>query len=477
MDCCLDKNWMNRMRIRLDVNNMFWEQVGEEHGLRKEEIERLAPTLEKAHVNLQNAKKMGIQGFRELPKSQKEIAQDIINFVEQNNNRFENIAVLGIGGSALGMTALQRALNPFYYNEDMKLRKGKPRLYVLDNIDPEWIAEFLEAVGVEKTLFIVISKSGGTAETMSQYMIIRNELDKKLETQAVDHLVFITDKEKGNLIKLAHTEGIKTFHIPANVGGRFSVLTPVGLLPAAFVGIDILQLLAGAEYMDCICDNPVIWENPAYLNATLQYLAYGAGKRISVMLPYSSAMKEFADWYAQLWAESLGKRFNREGETIHVGPTPVKALGATDQHSQVQLYMEGPFDKVITFIEVEKYRKKITIPLLYEEIGGLAYLGGHTLNELIIAEKRATELALTKNHRLNCTITIPEVNAFTLGQLIQLFEIQTAFAGELFNIDAFDQPGVELGKDFTYGIFGRTGYEKLKEEFDARQQKEYGFII
>lgn len=472
-----DTSWKQSMRVRLDVNNMFIEQIGNEHGLRRDQIEQLMPQVMKAHQNLLIRKNEGIHGFRELPNTQIDIAKGILQYVEANRHRFDSIAVLGIGGSALGMIALQRALNPFYYNENAELRKGRPSLYVLDNIDPEWFGEFLQAVGVRSTLFIVISKSGGTAETMSQYMIIRERLDRDLGEQAKDHLVFITDKERGNLIDLARAEEIKTFYIPANVGGRFSVLTPVGLLPAAFVGIDIIGLLAGAQYMDSICSNPVIWENPAYMNATLHYLAYKTNKPISVMLPYSSALKDFADWYAQLWAESLGKRLDRMGQTVHVGSTPIKALGATDQHSQAQLYMEGPFDKVITFIEVKKYRTEVSIPYLYEEIEGLSYLGGHTLNELITAEKFATELALTKNNRLNCTLLVPEINAFTMGQMIQLFEIQTAFTGELFNIDAFDQPGVELGKDFTYGIFGRKGYEERKTEYEKRQSKDSRLII
>ncbi|AZR73919.1 glucose-6-phosphate isomerase [Anoxybacter fermentans] len=472
-----NKEWQEKMRIRLDVNNMFAAQVGEEHGLTKERIEQLSDQLKAAHEALVKARETSKLGFMELPYNQKEVVEEILAYVEENKGKFENIVVLGIGGSALGMIALQRALNPFYYNESAELRQGRPRLYVLDNVDPEWFGEFLEQVDVKKTLFNVISKSGGTAETMTQYMIIRKHLEDELGEKATDHLVFTTSKDRGNLIKIAKAEGIKTFFIPENVGGRFSVLSPVGLLPAAFVGIDICELLAGAKYMDQICQNEDIWQNPAYLNATLQYLAYQDGKTISVMLPYSSALKDFADWYAQLWAESLGKKLNREGVVVNVGPTPVKALGATDQHSQVQLYMEGPFDKVITFLEVKRFRKEVTIPEGYKEIDGLSYLGGHTMNELITVEKQATEMALTKNNRLNCTIIIPEINAFTVGQLIQLLEVQTAFAGELFNINAFDQPGVELGKNYTYGILGRKGYEQMKEEFESRSEKDTSLII
>ncbi len=469
--------WRQSMRIKLDVNNMFADNVGIEHGITRTRVNEWIEKANDAHTALVRNREKGNWGFMELPYTQKEVIAEIIRYVDDNKNRFENIVVLGIGGSALGMIALQRALNPFYYNDNVELRNGFPKLYVLDNVDPEWFGEFLEHIDLHRTLFNVISKSGGTAETMSQFMIVYNILKEELGEDVKNNLVFTTSEDKGNLIKIAEIEDIYTFVIPENVGGRFSVLSPVGLLPAAFVGINISELLAGAKYMDQICQKQDIWRNPAYLNALLQFLAYNDGKMISVMIPYSSALKDIADWYAQLWAESLGKKADRNGREVFVGPTPVKSVGATDQHSQVQLYIEGPFDKVITFIEVEEFRKTIEIPNVFSSIEGLEYLGGHTMNELIAVEKQATELALTDNHRLNCTIKMPEINAFTIGQLIQFFEIQTAFTGELFDVNAFDQPGVELGKEFTYGILGREKYKNMKERFENRMEKDSSLII
>lgn len=472
-----DKSWQNQMRVRLDANNMFAATIGAEHGLQRERLDTMSQQLHAAHEAIQAARQAGKWGFLELPYNQAEVVQALKDYVAQNQGRFENIVVLGIGGSALGMIALQRALNAFYYNENATVRGQRPRLYVLDNIDPEWFAQFLQHIDVKKSLFNVISKSGGTAETMAQFMIIRKLLTAAQGDKSIDNLVFTTSREKGNLIKIAKAEGVNTFFIPENVGGRFSVLSPVGLLPAALVGIDIDELLAGAAYMDQICQAGSIWQNPAYLYAATQYLAYQDGKRLSVMLPYSSALKDVADWYVQLWAESLGKKTNRQGETIHVGPTPIKALGATDQHSQVQLYIEGPHDKVVVFLEVERFKAEVQMPVSYAEIGDLAYLGGHTLNELITVEKQSTELALTKSQRLNCTLKIPEVNPFTLGQIIQLLEMATAYAGELFQINAFDQPGVELGKEYTYGILGRKGFEHMQDDFQARPAKDAALII
>ncbi|NIP49808.1 MAG: glucose-6-phosphate isomerase, partial [Gammaproteobacteria bacterium] len=265
--------------------------------------------------------------------------------------------------------------------------------------------------------------------------------------------------------ELADREGYRSCAIPAGVGGRFSVFTPVSLLPLACVGVDIDALLSGAAgMMKYVCHDD-LESNPAYLNAALQYLAYHKGLKISVLMPYSDQLRDIADWFRQLWAESLGKKYSRDGSVVHVGPTPVNALGTTDQHSQVQLYVEGPFDKVVTFLAVENYEQKLVLPN-YEASPEMEYLAGHSLAELIQAEQKATAAALVKNKRANCTISVPAVTAETLGALIYLFEVQTLFAGYLFNVNPLDQPGVEEGKHFTYALMGRQGYSEKAAEFN-----------
>jgi glucose-6-phosphate isomerase len=309
-------------------------------------------------------------------------------------------------------------------------------------------------------------------------MIIQDLLERRLGAdQAREHIVCTTDAAKGNLITIAKAKEYKTFIIPSGVGGRFSELTPVGLLPAAFCGIDIAEFLSGAAEMDRISENEHIFENPACMFALLHYIGMLKHKNITVMMPYADSLKYISDWFAQLWAESLGKRVNLDDEVVNAGQTPVKALGVTDQHSQVQLYAEGPYDKIVVFLGVDEYRSSVTIPQLYGDIPSLGFLGGITHNELIQTEQRATEYALTKAGRLNMTITLPSVNARTLGQLLYLFEVATAFAGELLNINAFDQPGVEEGKDATYALFGRPGYEEKKKELDAAPAKEDKYVI
>ena len=282
------------------------------------------------------------------------------------------------------------------------------------------------------------------------------------------HMVVTTDAKKGDLRTIADREGLPSFEVPDGVGGRFTVLTSVGLLSAAFSGIDIQELLDGAAAMDRRMQEYDPMENPAYVNACLHYLFdVNQGKRLSVMMPYVHALKDLADWYRQIWAESLGKKVALDGSIVHVGPTPIKALGATDQHSQIQLYVEGPFDKVITFLAVDRYRNALTFPPAYEDLGSLGYLGGHSMSELIQAERMATEFALTEAQRPNITITLPEVNPFTVGQLLYMLEVQTVFSGGLYGINPLDQPGVEAGKQATYALMGREGYEKKRAEIEA----------
>src|SRR6056297_690901 len=466
------------LRLKLDINNVFTEMIGEEHGLTVEELEDAKEEALRAHKNILEAEAEGKMGFMELPYEQEVVIKDLKETAEELKDKFDNFVVLGIGGSALGNIAVQTAINDPHYNLFKEARNGYPRLFVSDNVDPEGIKALLDKLEPKNTLFNVISKSGSTAETMSQFLLARKfGADAVGEENVGEHFIATTSKDSGYLIEIAEREDMKKFFIPDNVGGRFSVLTPVGLLSAAFTGVDIEALLEGAAYMDKISREADFWENPALINGLIHYLAYKKGKVMSVMMPYSDRLRDVADWYRQLWAESLGKDVNRKGETVNVGPTPIKALGATDQHSQAQLYMEGPFDKIITFLEVENFGEELEIPGAYQDLDGLGYLGGHSFAELINTEKWATELALNKRQRMNQTVKVPEVNEFTLGQLFYFFEFQTAVAGELFDINAFNQPGVELGKNYTYGIFGRDGYQDKKDEFESSAKHDDDLIL
>ncbi|TGE36813.1 glucose-6-phosphate isomerase [Desulfosporosinus fructosivorans] len=442
-------------------------------GFKKEELLGLQNELDQAQTALSSLRDSGKLDFSKLLDPMKAQLSMIVEYADNVVSKYDNFVVLGIGGSALGPLAVHQALNHYYYNElPSEKRSYRPRLYVMDNIDPVRFNELLQILDPRKTLFNVISKSGNTSETMAQFLIVRNTLRRVCGESYAEHIVVTTDKEKGNLLPIVLKEGYQRFVIPAGIGGRFSELTPVGLLAAAICGIDVHQLLEGALAMDqWIRDSKGVYSNPAQLRAALAHLSGQRGKNISVFMPYADGLKTMADWYAQLWAESLGKRFDRQGRVLHVGQTPVKALGVTDQHSQVQLYVEGPDDKVITFVTVDKFKETREIPMDLELPEDIQFLSGRTLEELLYAEQKATEYALTLAGRQHQKLILPTLDAYNVGQLLLLLEWETAYMGELLNINAFDQPGVEEGKNGTYALMGRKGYEARKKEIE-----EYGEV-
>lgn len=449
--------------ITFDYRNADAMVVGSEHGLNiqkefteyKERITEIISDLNKRKDKPGQWLQWMNLGYNE------ETLWYVKEYASIVRTRFDNILVLGIGGSALGGIAVTEALLKPYWNLLSKEQRGDfPRIFFLDNIDPDSINGLLDILDLKKTLVNVITKSGSTAETMSQFMIVKDRLEKELgEDEYRKNVVATTDKQTGVLRQIAEQEGYKTFVVPDDVGGRFSVFSAVGLLPFALVGIDIDEIMNGIKDMDLALKNTDINENIAAQNALIQYLLdIKRGKHISVMMPYSSKLKYVSDWYVQLWAESLGKDTDKQGNHVHIGQTPVKALGATDQHSQIQLYNEGPNDKIINFIRVKEFDTTLDIPKIFEYTG-IGYLGGKTMNDLINAEADSTKVSLSDYARPTVTITMPKVNGYYLAQLLYMFEVQTAIAGELYNINTFNQPGVEQAKNYTYALMGRAGYE------------------
>lgn len=408
--------------------------------------------------------KGGELGFLDLPDDDTQVRHCLELAVWASDRGVRDVVVLGIGGSALGPIALRTALlAPGWNALPSSQRDGRPRLHVLDNVDPVTMASLLDRLELGATLFVVTSKSGGTAETMAQYLIARGRLDAA-GLAVRDHVVFVTDPEKGALHRIARDEKLPVMAVPPNVGGRFSVLSPVGLLPAALCGVDIATLLAGAADMRARCDVGAWARNPAGAFAVLQWLAdTRLGRHNHVFMPYADGLRDMAAWFVQLWAESLGKT---RPDGTPVGPTPIAALGATDQHSQVQLFMEGPNDKTVTFVSVAN-QADLGIPRLHGEYPDLSYLAGHSLQELLRVERMATAGALAARERMNMTIGLERLDAWHVGGLMMMLELATAFAGELYGVNAFDQPGVELGKRFAYGMFGRPGFEGDLAAWDA----------
>ena len=450
------------MNITIDYSHCMSSNIGAKNGIPDELLDLQDGKLKQILARLSEKQKSGELGFFDL--FQTVDTKSIQEYVKQTIDRFEDIVVIGIGGSSLGNRTLHQALN------HPSISKGKriPRVHVCDNIDPDAMsAIFHDVKSLQTTQFQIVTKSGSTAETLANFMIAYQTL-KNAKINPASQIVAITDPASGDLLKLAKQEGFKTFPVPPNVGGRFSVLTSVGLLSAAYTGIQIDSLLQGAREISERCWNQNLKNNPAALIAfTLTYLCDQRGKFNVVFMPYSSRLKSFALWFCQLWAESLGK----QGK----GQTPIATEGAADQHSQIQLYMEGPEDKVLQFLRVRQplsdYRLECDL-----SADSIDYLKGKSLQQLFLAEHTATATALARAGRPNFTIEIDTITEQNLGALFYVFEFATAIAGELWSINAFDQPGVEEGKRLTYAMMGRPKYESKKAELDEWQTNLKKFI-
>jgi glucose-6-phosphate isomerase len=469
---------MSNSQIRLYYKNVMADVLGQEHGITDEQLKALAQKTSPVIKQINEERKAGQTPYRNLPYNEQMVEQ-VKELAAQVRDGCDYLVVLGIGGSALGNIALQTALNPYMYNLDEAQRSG-PRLFVFDNVDPAQLSSFLDLISdkLDKTIFNVISKSGRTAETASQFLIIRQMLIDRLGVDGLrEHVIATTDTQQGTLRKIATDAQLRCLEVPDGVGGRFSVLSHVGLFSACMCGIDVDSLMAGARDMDKRAGNEDFYGNPAAINAAVNHHYYERGKRISVMMPYCYGLKDFADWYRQLWAESLGKSKDLAGNEVYVGPTPVKALGTTDQHSQVQLYREGPNDKLFTFLEVKSFEKDLTIGPAPDCAAELEFLSGASLSSLLKSEKKATEYALIQSKRPCLTLKFEAVDAYSIGQFIYLFEVTTSFAGALFGINTYDQPAVELGKEATFALMGREGFEELALQIEPLSEIDSDFIV
>jgi glucose-6-phosphate isomerase len=409
----------------------------------------------------------------ELPSFLDMPEQDISHILERarrDRARFTDLVVLGIGGSSLGTRAVYRALRrPHTHAALDAASDGGPalRLHFIENVDGVEVNDLLSTLPFKTTLFNVVTKSGNTIETLSLFSIVRARLLEEIgEQDYLDHLVFTTDPERGPLRALARREGIASFDVPPGVGGRFSVLSAVGLYPLACAGIDVAELLKGAATVRDGASDPSLEDNAAALFAYHQYSLYMKGMRQVVLMPYCRQLQDLSFWFVQLWAESLGKRRRRDdGSLLEVGPTPIAALGVTDQHSQLQLYMEGPSDRSVVFIDVGHYGDDVMVPSVRGVIDGMAHIGGRPLDEIRRAELEGVREGLAESDRPTATLSLPKLSAESVGGLLMFLECATAIAGGLFGIDPYNQPGVELGKRYAHGLLGREKESHYAEKF------------
>lgn len=465
-------------RLSLYWKNASAQAVGEKHGVTASQLKDVAPRLRELTQQFAAERKAGKLRYRDLPYD-----EDMIDAVHREVERFRDrcdvLVVLGIGGSALGNIALHNALNPYTYNLLSDRTRNGPQLFVLDNVDPDVIRSVVDLVGpkLKKTIVNVISKSGETAETAAQFILFRDLLRQKLGKKYAENILATTDPAGGTLREICKREGYRTLEVPEGVGGRFSVLSAVGLFSSAMCGVDIDELMVGAADMDKRCKEQDPLKNPAAMLAAIHYLLNDKGKDIAVMMPYSTSLYSLADWFGQLWAESLGKQNGLKRKNVYAGQTPVKALGTTDQHSQVQLYREGPNDKIITFLEVERFGQKLAIPSSMQDVQTLKYLAGSNFQTLIRSEKLATEYALLESNRPTMSVLFPQINAATVGQFLYLYEVAVSYMGGLLDINPYDQPAVQLGKDATYALMGKGGYEELGRNIQAVARHDRDYVL
>lgn len=439
--------------LRLNLTNILSERIGEQGVDWPGALAAHTQSLEAARAALWQRKSDPAEflGWIDVPEDTETLRQ-VLRY-RQANAWVQDLVVLGIGGSALGAQAVSAALG-----------KGPVRLHFVDNVEPEPILALLRTLDPHKTLVNVISKSGSTAETMAAFLVFRQWLELGLADWK-KHVVVTTDPAKGILRPYAEAEGLTAFEVPPSVGGRFSVTCPVGTLPLAFAEVDLEGLLAGARKSNEQARAALEHNLPAQ-TALIHHLFSRKGKNIVVFMPYSTRLRYLPDWFVQLHDESLGKMRNRTGQEVRTGTTAVRAIGTTDQHAQVQLFREGPHDKLINIVRLLNPSENLEIPAV-KGLEALDYLFGKSFFELLDAEAKATAHALAKAKQPNYTLTLEKLDAYNLGWLLQHLMWQTAFLGELWNINAFDQPGVELGKEYTYALMGRKGYEPLAQELRA----------
>lgn len=473
-------------RIRFDFNNMLSANVGKRHGVAKEDLKSASAGADAAFRHLQrligdvrSRTSLNLEWAR-LPFKNKIIIDQIQELGDEIASRYDNVVSLGIGGSYLGLRAAQDALCSPYHNEFAALRNSRPRVYFEgNNLDPETLSALIKKLDPKKTFVIVISKSGETIETKSAFAVTKSWLKKGVGKYFGRHILAITDLESGALraeVNEEHAKDPRGFYslpLAKGVGGRYSELN-IGLIHLAIMGVNLRELLEGAQAMAGRCASKGLSENPALMYAVLHNILYRKkGKAISVIMPFSEMLKSTADWYSQLLAESLGKKYCRKmirtaggAETwlqdrtriANVGRTPVPCRGTADLHSIHQNNIEGENNKVITFISVGKFRNDIKIP------AGNGFLSGISYAKLLSLAEEATEWSLTMASRPNCSITMPRVSAYHWGELIFFFEMATAFEGELMNVNAFDQPGVEGYKEYMYYKLRKPGVSRALQE-------------
>jgi len=427
--------------MNVDIGNALASVV--DPGLGKDGLDALDGRVGTAHETIAAGREAGDFGYAALNLPARTDPTGIRETVAPLADS-DHVLTVGIGGSALGAATVSAALEPCDTDH-----------YVLDNVDPTHVGRVLDEISLDRTAVNVVSRSGTTAETLANFLVVR----EAMTAAGVDwtERTVVTTGEAGPLRELADTHGLPALSVPDGVPGRFAALSTVGLVPAAIQGHDIEGVLEGGQAAAETL-SPSLFDCPAYAYGAV---AYGLGERgasINAMMPYAEALEPFAEWFAQLWAESLGK----DG----TGQTPVRALGATDQHSQLQLYRAGPRDKLVTLV---RPRRRPAREIPETDVSDLAYLGGTDLGTVLDAEFEATEASLAAAGRPNVRLEVDRLDAHGIGELLYTLEAACILAGELYDVETFTQPAVEWGKRAARGLLGGADTAESDAVADKRE--------
>jgi glucose-6-phosphate isomerase len=395
----------------------------------------------------------GLLGFLDLP-GDAGLLESALALAADFSVRAEQMLVAGIGGSSLGLRALLCALKPASARS-IRGTRGMHGIHVVDSPDEILIEQLTQGLDPSRTAVTVVTKSGGTAETLAIFMRLYDWLPEDARNGLV---IAITDPAKGDLRRLSEALGWATLPVPSGVGGRFSVLSPVGIFPAAFMGIDVISLLRGAALVVSDFFNRGR-ESLAALVASA-FLSRFRTHPVHVFMPYTDLLRDTSLWFSQLWAESLSKAMDLDGNQVNTGQVPLACRGPADQHSLLQLLMEGPADKAITLVTTPGSAKSVISGRVnpFEDYPSMSYLYGRSADSLRNAEAEATGKALVERGLPVDFLIMPSVSAAPLGELLMVLEIATVLTGLALNIDPMDQPGVERSKILTYEAMGRPGY-------------------
>lgn len=443
-------------KLRFDFNNMFSQNIGAKHGVTRKDLAAIKPAARRAFERIHTIAfsdkdriSLGLEWMR-LPFQDRNAVASLQRIGDDIASKYDAVISLGIGGSYLGLKAAQDALQSPYYNDFEPIRLGRPRIYFEgNNLDPETLNALLNNLEPFKTFVMVISKSGETTETKAAFTVVERWLRKSVGMLYGRQIIAITDPSSGTLRRKVN-EGqskdalsFRSLPVMKGVGGRFSELN-IGLLHLAIIGVRIQDVLNGAADMAKRCGDPRLDKNPALEYAALNTILYRKKRKsIAIMMPFSEMLKSTADWYVQLLAESLGKK--------NLGRTPISSRGTNDLHSIQQNNIEGENNKAVTFIRVEKFKNDIKL------FGTGDFLSGKEFSRLLSIAEEATEWALTKGSRPNCTIIMPKITPSLWGELIFFFEMATAYEAELLGVNAYDQPGVEGYKNYMYYKLRKPG--------------------